>query len=149
MAHKKAGGSTRNGRDSNPKYLGVTVYGGQASEAGIRQEQRKEFYVSPFLDFEMTYHFRIRPPRETVAVRILETDGEDPVLAATFHGHWRKAGTREFALAILQTLGIPWKVTVGIHLEALRLWLKGLKVRSRPQAATLGYTFNRRNAGRG
>lgn len=28
MAHKKAGGSTRNGRDSNPKYLGVKRYGG-------------------------------------------------------------------------------------------------------------------------
>ena len=40
MAHKKAGGSTRNGRDSNPKMLGVKVYGGQAIEAGniiIRQ----------------------------------------------------------------------------------------------------------------
>ena len=40
MAHKKAGGSTRNGRDSNPKYLGVKVYGGQAVNAGniiIRQ----------------------------------------------------------------------------------------------------------------
>jgi large subunit ribosomal protein L27 len=34
MAHKKAGGSTRNGRDSNPKYLGVKLYGGQAVEAG-------------------------------------------------------------------------------------------------------------------
>lgn len=34
MAHKKAGGSTRNGRDSNPKYLGVKVFGGQAVEAG-------------------------------------------------------------------------------------------------------------------
>jgi large subunit ribosomal protein L27 len=34
MAHKKAGGSTRNGRDSNPKYLGVKVYGGQAIDAG-------------------------------------------------------------------------------------------------------------------
>ena len=34
MAHKKAGGSTRNGRDSNPKYLGVKMYGGQAIEAG-------------------------------------------------------------------------------------------------------------------
>ncbi|HET8899041.1 MAG TPA: 50S ribosomal protein L27 [Rhodanobacteraceae bacterium] len=34
MAHKKAGGSTRNGRDSNPKYLGVKIYGGQAIEAG-------------------------------------------------------------------------------------------------------------------
>ena len=29
MAHKKAGGSTRNGRDSNPKMLGVKIYGGQ------------------------------------------------------------------------------------------------------------------------
>jgi large subunit ribosomal protein L27 len=40
MAHKKAGGSTRNGRDSNPKYLGVKLYGGQACNAGniiIRQ----------------------------------------------------------------------------------------------------------------
>ena len=30
MAHKKAGGSTRNGRDSNPKYLGVKRYGGES-----------------------------------------------------------------------------------------------------------------------
>ena len=40
MAHKKAGGSTRLGRDSNPQYLGVKVYGGQVVGAGnviIRQ----------------------------------------------------------------------------------------------------------------
>jgi large subunit ribosomal protein L27 len=40
MAHKKGGGSTRNGRDSNPQYLGVKAYGGQAVTAGsiiIRQ----------------------------------------------------------------------------------------------------------------
>ena len=34
MAHKKAGGSTRNGRKSNPKFLGVKRYGGQAVDAG-------------------------------------------------------------------------------------------------------------------
>jgi len=34
MAHKKAGGSTRNGRDSNPKYLGVKRFGGQVVNAG-------------------------------------------------------------------------------------------------------------------
>jgi len=34
MAHKKAGGSTRNGRDSNPKYLGIKRYGGQIINAG-------------------------------------------------------------------------------------------------------------------
>lgn len=40
MAHKKAGGSTRNGRDSQPKYLGIKRYGGQIVNAGeilIRQ----------------------------------------------------------------------------------------------------------------
>ena len=34
MAHKKAGGSTRNGRDSKPKYLGVKRFGGQLVNAG-------------------------------------------------------------------------------------------------------------------
>ena len=34
MAHKKGGGSSRNGRDSNPQYLGVKVYGGQTVQAG-------------------------------------------------------------------------------------------------------------------
>lgn len=34
MAHKKAGGSTRNGRDSNPKYLGVKCFGDELVLAG-------------------------------------------------------------------------------------------------------------------
>jgi large subunit ribosomal protein L27 len=34
MAHKKGGGSTRNGRGSNPQYRGVKVYGGETVNAG-------------------------------------------------------------------------------------------------------------------
>ena len=34
MAHKKAGGSTKNGRDSNPQYRGVKTYGGTNVSAG-------------------------------------------------------------------------------------------------------------------
>ena len=34
MAHKKGQGSTKNGRDSNPQYLGVKLYGGQFAKAG-------------------------------------------------------------------------------------------------------------------
>ena len=44
MAQKKGGGSTRNGRDSKPKMLGVKVYGGQAISAGsiiVRQRGTK------------------------------------------------------------------------------------------------------------
>ena len=44
MAHKKAGGSTRNGRDSESKRLGVKVYGGQTINSGgiiVRQRGTK------------------------------------------------------------------------------------------------------------
>ena len=46
MSHKKAGGSTKNGRDSNSKRLGVKLYGGQKAIAGniiIRQKGNKFF----------------------------------------------------------------------------------------------------------
>ncbi len=44
MAHKKGQGSTRNGRDSNPQYLGVKKFGGEVVTAGsiiIRQRGTK------------------------------------------------------------------------------------------------------------
>ncbi len=44
MAHKKGVGSTKNGRDSNPKMLGIKVFGGQAIKAGgiiVRQRGTK------------------------------------------------------------------------------------------------------------
>lgn len=46
MAHKKAGGSTRNGRDSNPKYLGVKRFGGQLVRAGniLVRQRGTRFY---------------------------------------------------------------------------------------------------------
>ncbi|WP_169393095.1 MULTISPECIES: 50S ribosomal protein L27 [Psychrobacter] len=47
MAHKKAAGSTRNGRDSNPKMLGVKVFGGQEVVAGniIVRQRGTEFHA--------------------------------------------------------------------------------------------------------
>lgn len=46
MAHKKAGGSTRNGRDSNPSYLGVKKYGGEFVRAGniIMRQRGTKFH---------------------------------------------------------------------------------------------------------
>ena len=44
MAHKKGAGSTKNGRDSNPQYLGVKAYGGEAVRIGsiiVRQRGTK------------------------------------------------------------------------------------------------------------
>ena len=47
MAHKKAAGSSRNGRDSNPKMLGVNIFGGQTIVAGniIVRQRGTEFHA--------------------------------------------------------------------------------------------------------
>jgi large subunit ribosomal protein L27 len=47
MAHKKAGGSSRNGRDSNPKMLGVKSYGGELINAGsiIVRQRGTQFHA--------------------------------------------------------------------------------------------------------
>ena len=47
MAHKKAGGSTRNGRDSNPQYLGVKRFGGQGVLAGTILVRQRGTRVHP------------------------------------------------------------------------------------------------------
>ncbi len=105
---------------------------GQASEAGIRQERDKLFYVSPFMDMPMRYFFRIRPPGETVAVRILEKDAEGPILAATFHGR-REALTSSSVLRLATTMPLlTLKVVAGIHWEAMKLWFKGIRFYDRP-----------------
>ncbi len=49
MAHKKGAGSSKNGRDSNPQYLGVKAYGGQVVKAGsIILRQRGTKFVPGF-----------------------------------------------------------------------------------------------------
>ena len=78
MAHKKAAGSTRNGRDSESKRLGVKLYGGQKATAGniiVRQRGTK-------------YH-----PGENVGI------GKDHTIFATAEGKvafQRKAGGRMY-----------------------------------------------------
>jgi large subunit ribosomal protein L27 len=49
MAQKKGGGSTRNGRDSQPKMLGVKVFGGQTVPAGsiIVRQRGTKFHAGP------------------------------------------------------------------------------------------------------
>ena len=46
MAHKKGGGSSRNGRDSNPQYLGVKAFSGQSVNSGsiIVRQRGTKFY---------------------------------------------------------------------------------------------------------
>lgn len=104
----------------------------QVSAAGIRQQQDKLFYVSPFIEMAMRYHFRIAPPGERVKLRILETDAEGAVLAATFNGRRAPLSSRSLLRAFVGLPAMTWKIFGAIHWEALRLWIKGARLVPRP-----------------
>lgn len=111
--------------DIHPYVLPVTS--SDISDAGVRQQQDKLFFVSPFIEMAMRYHFRVRPPGERVQLRILETDREGPVLAATFSGRGCTLDTKELLRAFFGLPLVTMKIMAAIHWEALRLWLKGAR----------------------
>ncbi len=106
----------------------LPVKPGEISAAGVRQVQDKLFYVSPFVGMAMRYHFRIFPPGEQVKLRILETDRDGPLLAATFFGRRQPLSTLALVRAFLALPVFTVKIIAAIHWQALRLWLKGARL---------------------
>ncbi|WP_213737222.1 DUF1365 domain-containing protein [Bradyrhizobium sp. dw_411] len=107
----------------------------EVSDAGVRQQQDKLFYVSPFIEMAMHYHFRVSPPADDVKLRILETDREGPLLAATFHGRRHALTTAALLRAFFSLPLVTFKIVAAIHWEALRLWLKGARLVPRADTA--------------
>jgi DUF1365 family protein len=114
----------------------LPVRDGELSAAGLRQQQDKLFYVSPFVEMAMRYHFRLLPPGETVRLRILETDQDGPLLAATFSGRRHALTTAALLRAFFALPLVTLKIVGAIHWEAVRLWLKGARLVPRPDTAT-------------
>jgi DUF1365 family protein len=112
-------------------YVLPVTYG-DISPAGIRQTQDKRFYVSPFVEMAMRYHFRVMLPQDRVKLRILETNSEGPLLSATFNGQRRILTTRELLRSFFSLPLVTLKIIAAIHWEALRLWLKGVRPVPRP-----------------
>ena len=103
-----------------------------APGAVIDQHCRKGFYVSPFMDMEMSYTFRVAVPDQRVMIAIRAADQDGLLLAAALTGE-RSALTDVALLRALATHPLlTLKVIGAIHWHALRLMLKGLKLRPRP-----------------
>ena len=107
----------------------------EVSDAGVRQSQEKLFYVSPFIEMAMRYHFQVLPPLKRVKLRILETDREGPLLAATFNGRRHALNTAQLLRAFFAFPLVTLKIVAAIHWEALRLWVKGARLVPRQNAA--------------
>jgi uncharacterized protein len=100
--------------------------------ATIDQQCRKGFYVSPFMDMDLSYAFRVVVPDHRVAVAIRTADNDGLVLAAALAGD-RLALTDAALLRILVSQPLlTLKVIGAIHWHALKMVLKGFRLRPRP-----------------
>jgi DUF1365 family protein len=111
----------------------IPVPEGASAGRSIRQVCAKQFYVSPFLDLEMTYSFRVLPPGRRVGIAITGRDVEGPIIVASLYADRFPLNDYGLALAFVTYPLLTLKVIVGIHWEALRLWLKGMRFRKHPQ----------------
>ncbi|WP_431257792.1 DUF1365 domain-containing protein [Roseateles chitinivorans] len=141
-------------------YL-IEVDEAQREAAVVEQRSGKQLYVSPFLGMALTYRFRIEPPRERLSIGVsVHQDGDDRSGGVGGHGgdHGSDDGGNDggdlgaaVLNARLDATRVPLsdgallrllvthplltlKVVVGIHWEALRLWLKGARLHERPAA---------------
>jgi DUF1365 family protein len=94
----------------------------------LHQIADKAFFVSPFIEMNCTYHFRVALPGERAAVAIAQHDRDGLLLTAAFAGHRRPLADLSLALAFFRYPLMTLKVIAAIHLEALRLWMKGVPV---------------------
>ena len=98
----------------------------------VRQACEKGFYVSPFMDMDLSYAFRVRPPAEQVQVLVDVDDAEGRVLATGFVAERQELTDRSLLRAWLTHPWMTAGVVAAIHWEALFIWLKGEKIRQRP-----------------
>jgi DUF1365 family protein len=104
----------------------LQVNDADSSSQWIEQSTEKELFVSPFAHMDMSYQFRLNHPAETQVIVIRASDKDSVVITASYTAK-RKTLTakqllRQFFRFPFQTL----KVVLGIHWEALRLFLKGV-----------------------
>jgi hypothetical protein len=103
-----------------------------APQAQVRQSAAKELYVSPFIEMAARYQFRLTPPGERLSIMISQW-GRDTRMVALLRGERRPLTDRALAWAALLDPLMSLKVIAGIHVEALRLWLKGARLQPRPE----------------
>ena len=102
----------------------------------IRQEIAKSMYVSPFMNMDATYHFRISPPAARTNIVIRQEDAEGLLLTASFAGARQEMTGWSLTNILCRFPLLTFKVMSAIHWEALQLWLKGLKVFAHEPAAS-------------
>lgn len=119
----------------------IPVEAGAGSE--IVQQCDKAFYVSPFMDMDLRYRFRVSPPADLLSIRIETFDREGLVLTARHLARRTELTDTALLKAFFAIPFLTLRVIGGIHWEALKIWLKGVRLRTHPRPPEAPVSFVR------
>lgn len=103
-------------------------------------ETEKCFHVSPFFDLVGRYRFTLSEPDAKLRVLIHETREGLPILDATLAAEQRDLSDGNVLKQVLMLPLMTFKVVAGIHWEALKIWLRGARFHTKPDAPKLDVT---------
>ena len=104
-------------------YVFKTENGGNL----IENSCNKKFHVSPFIEMESKYFFKILIPGNKLSVIINQRDDTGKLLYASQDGIKKKLNNKNLIISYITHPLMTFKIIGAIHYEALKLWLKGIK----------------------
>ena len=104
------------------------VFKTNPNEKTIQNSCEKKFYVSPFMDLSSKYYFKILDPQNKLSVVIDQRDKEGKLLFASQDGIRSELSSKNLILSYIKHPLMTFKIISAIHFEALRLWMKGIKL---------------------
>ena len=93
----------------------------------VQNNCSKKFHVSPFIEMNSNYFFRLLKPGNKISVIIDQYDNEDQILYASQDGTRSDFNTQHLIKSYLKHPIMTFKIILAIHFEAFKLWAKGIK----------------------
>jgi uncharacterized protein len=93
----------------------------------IQHVCRKKFHVSPFIEMNCIYFFRLLKPGKKISVIIDQNDQEGKILFASQEGVKIELNNKTLIKTYLKHPLMTFKIILAIHFEAFKLWTKGIK----------------------
>lgn len=99
----------------------------------IQQNCDKIFHVSPFIQMDCHYDFKLKEPGEKLLVNIQQSTSEGDLLIATLNGQRDDLNHKTLRKSFIRYPLMTLKIIGAIHFEALKIWRKGATFYRRPE----------------
>ena len=114
------------------KHSYVLHEGGRPISWPLKAEKRKALHVSPFLDMNARYQFRLGESPRRLSVLIQEFQRDELLLVASLTGRLVPLSDRRLLYVAVAYPLLTCKVIALIHWQALKLWLRGARFYTKP-----------------